>query len=109
MRIGTEYSSLGQSDVALDWYHRAQAGFDKLNLTKSANFGALLASIGSACARTNKFSEALAHYTRAEAIYRGVLPPDHPAACKTSRVSTLSLEMSTLPPAPAVPRRSAPQ
>ena len=46
--------------------------------TNNRDFGVLLNNTGVANESMNKLSEALAHYTRAEAIFRGALPPDHP-------------------------------
>ena len=77
-RIGTEYSFLGQSETALSWLQRARAGCEEHNLTTTRNFGLLLNNLGVASLKTRRFSEALAHFTRAETVYRGVLPPDHP-------------------------------
>ena len=79
LQIGSGYLKLDQPDVALSWYHQARAGFEKLKLTTTVHFGLLLNSIGAAYLCTNRLKEALAYYTRAESVYHGVLPPDHPS------------------------------
>ena len=50
-------------------------GYEKLNATNTIGFAQLLVSMG-VYEETN--TEALTHFTHAEAIYRGKLPPDHP-------------------------------
>ena len=46
------------------------AVYEKLYLTTTADFGQLLLNIETAYVRTKSLSDALAHYTRAEAVYR---------------------------------------
>ena len=91
-QIGTEYSFLGQNDVALSWYHRARVAFEKLHLEYHLNFGGLMQNIGLACELTNNLFDALFYFTRAEAIFHVLLPPDHQttALCMRhiSRVNT---------------------
>ena len=78
LHIGTLYGSLGQPDVALSWYQRTRTAYEKLNLTRNENFGTLLLNTGVAHREKCNLSEALTHCTRANEIFRRVLPPDHP-------------------------------
>ena len=71
--------------MAYNWYRRARAGYERLNLASTKQFGTLLLNIGATYEQTNNFPEAVVHYTRAEAIYRGVLPPDHPSITRCMR------------------------
>ena len=84
-QVASVYDDLGQADVTLSWYHRAREGFEKVNATNTSAFAQLLLNMGVLYARSNNLSVALTHFTRAETIYRGVLPPDHPAITQCMR------------------------
>ena len=93
-QIGAAFSSLGHLDVALSWYQRARAGYEKIELINTYGYGQLLNNIGIIYVRMHKLSEALAHFIRAEAIYRSALPPDHPDI--TASMNNISIANSKL-------------
>ena len=118
-QIGALHFDLGQLDVALVWYQRARAAYEKLNAPNSSNFGSLLVNIGNVYFRTNNLPEALAYYARAEAIFGAVLPPDHPnitecmhniavVNAKLGNTDATAAATAVAPP-PADPRCSAPR
>ena len=77
-QIGAEYSNLGQLDEALSYHQLARVGYEKVKLINTANFGLLMQNTGIIHELKCNLSEALKHYTRAEAILRKAAPPDHP-------------------------------
>ena len=65
-------------------------------------------NIGAAYAEKNRLSDALAHFTRAEAIYRGTLPLDHPSITDCMRnISVVNARLGNVDAAAAAAAAAA--
>ena len=117
--IGTEYDYLGQFVVALSWYQRARAKFEKITMTNNCSFGQLLNNIGGLYLQMQNQKRCRTSLAPRQffATYYRLITPTLLIACAISLSLTPNSATPTPPPQrqqllhppPAAPRCSAPR